>query len=475
MTTVTRQLTAAELDPIADVDRRLPGLRAALDGELMGPLLSSALGITGSVGACRAEQSLYLGNSCLIRYALDVGGREVVVTGRLFADRGAAAVLLTDSLEPLARRVPGPLPAGLGSWTGAVPGHPLVLHAFPVDPELPALLEATDPEWMLAVFRGVVPGALNEALNIVGCRIEPVHYGRRHRCVLRYPLDASDPSGRPRPLTAYGKVAVTAEGAMAGPVIDALRARGEVRVPRSLGYLPDQRLALFEGIPGVPRVAQLLRGRLGGAPPMPGSATLEHAVSVCAEVAARLHSSGVSLGPVRRLTDDLDGLRDAVSLIATASGPLADRLDAWLSVVESGAGGDPLPLTLAHGDYSYTQLIFDGDSVGLVDFDTVCQAEPALDLGHFLAYLDFAGRKGGGPDRQRLTNEMRAHFLATYVTERGLGEAEARWLLERTASYELVSLLRLAIHAWQKLKARRLRLTVQALEDRLTGSANPDS
>ncbi len=466
-------MTPAELDPIADVERRLPGLRAALDGNLIRPLLGAALRVSGSVGECTAEQCLYLGDSCAVRYAVDIGGRQILVTGRLFADPEAAVALLGDVLEPLARRVPAHRRAGLGALVAAVPGYPMVLSAFPVDSELPALVEATDPEWLLEVFRRVVPGALNVASDLLECSVEPVHYGRRHRCVLRYSLEAIDPDGRRHPITAYGKVAVDAEGALAAPIIDALLTRGEIRVPRSLGYLPEHRLALFEGISGVPRVAQLLRERLGGTPaPTPGSATLESAVMACAAVAARLHGSGIHLGPVRRMTDDLERLRVEVHRMTPVSGPLAGRLQAWLAAVEVRAGGDPLPLGLAHGDYSYTQLIFDGDRVGLVDFDTVCQAEPALDLGHFLAYLDFAGRKGGGRDRRGLTAEMRDQFLATYVTERGLGEADARRLLDRTAGYELVSLLRLAIHAWQKLKSRRLRFIVEALEDRLTGSAD---
>jgi hypothetical protein len=38
---------------------------------------------------------------------------------------------------------------------------------------------------------------------------------------------------------------------------------------------------------------------------------------------------------------------------------------------------------------------------------------------------------------------------------------------ERVAVYELISLLRLAFHAWQKFKIDRLDSVVVALEDRL--------
>jgi hypothetical protein len=42
----------------------------------------------------------------------------------------------------------------------------------------------------------------------------------------------------------------------------------------------------------------------------------------------------------------------------------------------------------AHGSFKSAQLLFRGDDEVLVtDFDQFCQAEPALDVGYFLAYL----------------------------------------------------------------------------------------
>ena len=52
-----------------------------------------------------------------------------------------------------------------------------------------------------------------------------------------------------------------------------------------------------------------------------------------------------------------------------------------------------MPFCLCHGDFKYAQVFFDGDAVGLVDLDNVCQAEPALDLGQFFAYLRTQARK----------------------------------------------------------------------------------
>ena len=65
-------------------------------------------------------------------------------------------------------------------------------------------------------------------------------------------------------------------------------------------------------------------------------------------------------------------------------------------------------LCFGHGDYTYTQLIFDGTSSGLVDFDTICRAEPALDLGQFLAYSRLAVLKARKESRRAIRRDYRA-------------------------------------------------------------------
>ena len=118
----------------------------------------------------------------------------------------------------------------------------------------------------------------------------------------------------------------------------------------------------------------------------------------------------------------------------------------------------------AHGDFSYTQILFSRDRHGLVDFDGVCRAEPALDLGHFLAYLRFAMVKAAGVEAPRfapLEDELEAVFLDGY---RSAGGLSGRAVEERIHVYETVSLLRLAVHAWQKMKPERLRRILAVLD-----------
>src|SRR5206468_3744577 len=91
------------------------------------------------------------------------------------------------------------------------------------------------------------------------------------------------------------------------------------KVPRSFGFWPDLQLALFEGIPGVPQVAQLLNARLQGEGGPPGSPTLEQTIEACARIAATLHTSGISLGRARTLDDELAALDEGFATVERIS------------------------------------------------------------------------------------------------------------------------------------------------------------
>jgi len=113
-----------------------------------------------------------------------------------------------------------------------------------------------------------------------------------------------------------------------------------------------------------------------------------HANDLRAQIAAALHTSTITLGRRRTLEDELDGLREGLAHVERVSPDLGAQLVAWLEhAATSAAGSEPLRLCFGHGDFSYTQLIFEGQQSGLVDFDTVCQAEPALDLALFLGKI----------------------------------------------------------------------------------------
>ena len=489
----TTRLLDAQIDPLRSplLQRELPGAQTAFDAEAMRDHLQRVLfGPAPTdyiIERCEPGQSVYTGDCCIVRYELEVrdtaGGRvfQPLVTGRVFQDQPACVQYLRERLAPLAEQMRGrEETAPFAAPVGMIEPLHMVVYSFPIDGELPVLIDVTDAHRMREILSDMLCDTLGSGLGIQDCRVELGHYGRQHRCVLRYHITATTPDDdTPRHMLIYGKIAADGRGALAGPVIAALHEQvldreGTYRfnIPHSFGFRPDLQLALFEAIPGVPQVAQLLKARLKGAESSPpGGLTLEHSLDACAQIAAALHTSGITIGQRRTLDDELASLRRGFALVRRVAPELGAQLQAWSEQAEASASrSQPLSLCFSHGDFSYTQLIFDGTQSGLVDFDTVCQAEPALDLGQFLAYVRVAVLKARKPTPElaALTEQICAQFVQTYTIAAGERLEDAERLRARASVYEIISLLRLALHSWQKLKGSRLEYVISILEERVS-------
>ena len=475
------RLTRDEYDPLRSpvLGRELPGLAAALDEDAMRDRLQAMVFGEDSpyrIERCNPGQAIYLaGDFCGLRYELEVRGPggelpfEPLLIGRVFQHQDAARSFLREKLAPAAARAhTRPDLAPFARLAAPIDDRAMVVHAFPVDGELPVLVDVTDPRRAAELLGD----ALGERVAPEGCRVELAHYGRLHRCTLRYVLEGA--SGRQ---VVYGKVAADGSGARTVEVVAALRERlranaaDQINIPRSLGFLPERQLLLLEAIPGRPQVARLLRERMEGQEDPGGPLTLESAIAACGRIAAAMHRSGIGLGRRRALEDELDWLARSTAALGRVSPALGAQIQAWLDRAAAAARrAEPLELCFSHGDFTYTQLIFEGEQAGLVDFDTVCQAEPALDLGQFLAYQRLAVRKSQ-PDDAPLpataVERLCDGFLDAYVAASGNAAGDTQALLARARVYEVLMLLRLVIHSWQKLKVSRLEHAMALTEERI--------
>ena len=122
------------------------------------------------------------------------------------------------------------------------------------------------------------------------------------------------------------------------------------------------------------------------------------------------------------LEDERIELQQARAPLERLSPRLAAGFNEWLEMaLACAAMSESWPACFSHGDFSPSQLIFSDDQCGLIDFDTICQAEPALDLGHFLAYLRLTAGKAcdaTSTDGTDTTERVCARFVETYMKER---------------------------------------------------------
>ena len=460
------------------IRQELPGIAGAFNDQVMrGHIQAALFGPPRShftVERCTPDKPLYTpGKHCSVQYevrAKDLATGvvlEPIVVGRVFPDRARCAAYVAERLQPLVARARGREDLATFSVPAAtIEPLDMCVNVLPLDAEIPALIEVTDPRRMIEVLRDTLPPKLlPNGLAAADCKIDLVSYRRRQRCVLRYTI-----AGDGRRLVVYGKLAPLRRGPPYDEILEPLRthlARGErFTIPRLLGFRPELGLALLEEVPGVAAIGPALRARLCDRP-SPGSRPLEEMLATCARVAAALHGSGLRLGAMRTLDDDMLALARDVELTRPFAPELAERASGWLQHLAAHARrSEPLPACLCHGDFKHTQLFFDGPRTGMVDFDTICRAEPALDLGHFLAYqytqiekVQRRGKVGAAP------HDLAEPFLREYLAVTGVDERRLRC---RIALYEAASLMRMALHSRQKFQDVRGDGAAALLEERMS-------
>ena len=480
--------------------KKVPALAEAFDAERMKQTLQDALLDTNddpySIVKCVPGKALYLPDHIInMQFKLTIQDNasnetiETMINARLFQDLDTCKTYLEQILKPIAVRMEGrPEIRPFARPVAMVEHLKMTLSAFPIDGMIPTLVDTTDPNKIAAILAETLPETLSGEFVIENVQLLLAHYGRYKRCVLRYSVDGKQTATQtPQSVTVYGKIDADGLGSQIGPIISALRVALQepnllyrFRVPRSLGYFPDLQLLLMEALPGKPFFKPLLKAwiennnhQTDGNENLPHEedARLDKAIQTCALIAATLHSSNIKLGRQTTLEMQVAKLQESADVISQVYPELGAQVNAWINqTVEFGQAYPAMPLCFSHGDFTYTQLIFDGKEGGLVDFDTMCQAEPAQDLGHYLAYQRLNIIKDQDPNAPfapEAIEHLCALFLDTYI------EVSKEWIPDeallrgRVAIYELISLIRLTLHSWEKMKGSRLKQTIPLLEERI--------
>ena len=476
-------VTAWAADSSLQLDRWLPTLAVAFDGAAMGHRIAASMLDPGyQVDSCQPGKAAYLADgSCTFRYELELRGpgkttdqHTTLVLAHVFGHAAQAAEehQRADALRASAtgHRLLAPFRAPVAVFEDLS----MLLTAFPLDVELPALVATTDAE----VMRDVLAATL---FRVTKVEVHPSHY-RQHRCVVRYRVHGYTTLRVPTRLVLYGKVAYDDRADRAIEVLETLHEhRGapgggdDVRLPRVVLHRPDLGLLVLDEVAGSASLASVIAAELRGGTLDDDDHQLSALVGVAqaARVAAFLHDTPAAVADVRHIDDDLTKLIGLLGVLEPLSQPLASWLVNALHVAARAlATTEPSPLTLAHGDFTHTQLLFEGTSPALIDFDTVCRAEPALDLGQFTAYLRLVAAKAVGTPDER-ADALCRHFIDTYLDRRATSLfSDLMAIRRRVAAYELISLVRIAAHSWHKVKAARLALAValvRASTQRVTG------
>lgn len=459
---------APETSSLLDgMGRQLPDLARALDPEAVTVGLERALLDPGVRAAEVAAEKLWLrrDGTCGVRYRLHLSGPDLstddsaVVLGRVHRGGGAAEASVASYLSSGTRGVHGRRAAvpPWRAWVGAAPEAALALYRFPLDPDLPTLADAVDP----AVLGRLGP-FLGEARPP---DVAVVHHPREGACVLRYRTspDAAGP-------TLYGKVYGNGRGDVVDGFLRALAREHDhhdihllVRFPKPVLYHPALRLLLTESLTGEPLVPRLVKAVVRG-PDRPHAvqeAQLRSAVRDTGRALAALHGSDLATAPVHPGHQELTLLRADLELVGRFWPQVAERLGGRVDTL--AAEVPPAPdMVLSHGDFTPSQVLLDGRGPAVVDLDTLCWADPALDLGRYLAHLELAASRAGGQAARPLIETLTQELLGGYgeVTPR---TARAAASVDRIGFYKATTLARTALHSCRQLKDHRLELAESLL------------
>ena len=404
----------------------------------MGPLLEQAFGTPPSHGAppeCRVLDVKYEpGAYCTVLYRL---GERMVIGSITWGE--------VDEDMPATQYVVEPLG--------------MLVYLFEHDPALPGLEVARDPRAMASALNQALPECRRGEARVLRCSVSVLRYRPGRRCTLRIDAWLRDTqTGAMTRRTLFGKLYHTL--AKATPAYQELRLLadsapvrdGRVILARPAAFLPDLLLVLQEPVDGTP--LDLLIGRLVGAATT-GDLRGWDAIMRAAPALAAVHTAGLTAGRERAIAAELKRFGKRAAQIAAVAPEPGARLVELAAAL--WAGFEQLPawgaeVSLIHGDCKPNQFLIGPAGVAILDFDHCGMADPANDVGTFLATLRQLGIRqslkargsAAAVARSRWLVELERRFLEAYcaASERGPGfRSRATW-------YEAVALLRKALRAF---------------------------
>jgi hypothetical protein len=202
----------------------------------------------------------------------------------------------------------------------------------------------------------------------------------------------------------------TREGARVHQIHDRLWSEGfgalsRNRVPEPLGYLEDVGVLLLRAAPG---------GCLAGTEARDWHAFRE-GVALAARWLAALHTSSLSVGPREEMADGALRLARRVERAAARLPDLAELFRNALTELASryDTAAESSIVVQTHGRYHAAHVFIGPESVTAIDLDRAALAEPAKDVGEFVAGLNSIKTLGVVDDRR--VDDMSRLFLAEYI------------------------------------------------------------
>lgn len=353
-------------------------------------------------------------------------------------------------------------PFGEAGWRCNLPDLGLELEPEPPDEALAVLPRVTDAQEVRGLLEAGMRAGLPEYRDLRLSAVTPdvISYKPGSRCTLRYHLEyPADLADRGWPAQVIAKTYSGSKGQHAydgmRKMWDAPALRGDaVTIAAPLAYIPELKLLIQGLVPEEQSLETFCKAALASGDPAALDALREYLRKTAAGLVA-LHQSGAQHGETITWSErmaELDKLVDRIGAVAPelvgAAGAVRSRL------VELDAAHPADPLVPTHGAFDPEQVTLDGERIGFIDFDDFCLAEPAMDIGMFLAALSDLGLKAGEdalPDRAaRMARLDQIDALGQVFVD--AYAALAPISRPRVALWQAIDFFSDALHCWTKVK-----------------------
>jgi thiamine kinase-like enzyme len=345
----------------------------------------------------------------------------------------------------------GLMPVQCDLWRD-IPDQGMRLQIWPLDPEFPQLTRLGDPVHVAELLDALgISHDLKQRPVVTPIRYRP---GERH--VLRYEFGSSEAGGEQR---IYGKLYESGEDAarafgIAHRVVDWLNANDQVlQGNRPAAMSQEDRVILYPHAPGIPLSHQLKRsGRW-----------LSAQLQTIGRALAILHSGPESLQSGLKQNDfgkEAKVVKRASEHIQVLLPETYDRILAILEKAQERYFQLPQEKpTFTHSDFKADHILSTAQGLTLIDFDTCTLTDPAMDLGKFLADLQWWFTRQGVSG----VEDAQAELLKGYVKGAG-SESVIQERLARARLFHTMILAKIAIRRVPLFKKDWAAMTSRVIE-----------
>lgn len=331
------------------------------------------------------------------------------------------------------------------------------VYDFPNDPSIPGLAAALVPGAMERVLAETLPECVDGGARPLRAPVTLLRYRPGRRCTLRVDVRLrTDGRSKDRVHIFYAKLyhdVAKAEAVfreMSFLYSDTSLQASACRVARPVAYVAPLGLVLQEHLEGVPLDASLRRKEGDAGEGLGELRAVARAVAV-------LHRSRVVVERCRPIAPAVARLEAQARAAEIVSPDFGGRM---LELAGALAGALPNlarwgeETSLVHGDCKPSQFFVGPKGVAILDFDHCGMADPASDVGNFIATLrqhaarhELKARAARvWPARAPWLRGLEQGFVNAYLDAAGGGgelERRIRW-------YQSASLVRKAYRSWQR-------------------------